>query len=334
MLQVLSGNFSEAYLNQSEQNNHTNNTDFLSEKEFNLYDTHAHLDLLLKQEGFWPNLRDEELVNQSFSDAKDSLNLNNYALDYSPEINIFLEENLQKHSWIVQPTCSTLNFLQCWPLIQNSKIYLLLGSHPEIVKPEFNLEKYLEFQRQAVNFIQSNENLKSRTVGIGECGLDYFYSQDSQIVQTQKALFKSQIELALELDLPLIIHCRNAFEDLFEILTNYPAIHGKFLIHCFTGNLQQATKIVELGGIMAVGGILTFSSAKYLVEAVQNTNLENFVLETDLPFLAPNPFRGKTCRPEMIENTLHKLAEIKQIEASDILIESKLKAQRFFRLNV
>ncbi len=306
-----------------------NNSDNLNN---NLYDTHAHLDMLLKNEGFWPKLRedDEQLIEIS-----QTINPNYFedlGLNYSPEVNIYLEEKLTKHSWVIQPTVSTFNFLQSQNLILNSKIFMLLGSHPEIVQPNFKLKNYLDFQETAVQYIQARPNLQAKLVGVGECGLDYFYSQDVEIIATQKALFRSQIQLAIKLNLPLIIHCRNAFSDLFEILSEYPAIHNNFLIHCFTGTIDEAKSVVKLGGKMAVGGILTFNSAKQLQEAVSGLDLEHFMLETDLPFLAPNPFRGKTCVPEMIELSMQKLAELKDESVENVLENTKLNAQKFFKI--
>ena len=298
-----------------------------------LFDTHAHLDLLLKHQGFWPKLREDDLLDEdSKLENKAAGNFEKYALDYSEEVKIYLDKQLQNHKWVIQPTVSSFNFLQSCPLLSNNKIWILLGTHPEIVQPNFDLNQYLSFQEKVVDFILSKPEIKRKLVGIGECGLDYFYSQEEAIISTQKLLFKKQIELAIKLDLPLIIHCRDAFNDLFQILEEYPAIHGKFLIHCFTGNLEQAKQVVKLGGKMAVGGILTYNSAKQLQEAVTEIDLQNWTLETDLPFLAPSPFRGKTCLPEMITLSLEQLAKLKNIDLKEALIQTKQTAEKFFNI--
>jgi TatD DNase family protein len=294
-----------------------------------MYDTHAHLDLFLHKNGFWPNLREEEPVELL---SLENHNLEDYAINFGIQEQSFIEEHIEKHDWIIQPTVSTFNFLQCWKLSANPKIYLLLGSHPEIVQKDFDLQNYLNFQNLAIEFIKSKPELKNKLIGIGECGLDYFYSQEPNIIQTQKDLFESQIQLAIQLNLPLIIHCREAFEDLFVILKKYPEIHGKFLIHCFTGNSDDAKQIIWLKGKMAIGGIVTFNSAKDLNEAVEKNEIDNFVAETDLPFLAPNPFRGKICEPKMVEHSLRKLAELQNISYELALETSKLNAEKFFKI--
>jgi len=294
-----------------------------------MYDTHAHLDLFLHQNGFWPNLREEEPVELL---SPENHNLEDYAINFGLQEQNFIDKHIENHDWIVQPTVSSFNFLQSWKLIANPKIYLLLGSHPEIVQKNFDLKNYLNFQNLVIEFIKSKPELKTRLIGIGECGLDYFYSQEPKIIQTQKDLFESQIKLAIKLNLPLIIHCRDAFEDLFAILNSYSEIHGKFLIHCFTGNTDDAERIIKLQGKMAIGGILTFNSAKSLNEAVEKNDFNNFVVETDLPFLAPHPFRGKTCEPKMIEHSLRKFALLKNMSYESALENSKLNAEKFFKI--
>jgi TatD DNase family protein len=294
-----------------------------------MYDTHAHLDLFLHQNGFWPNLREEEPVELL---SVENHNLEDYAINFGIEEQSFLEQHIQNHDWIIQPTVSSFNFLQSWKLIANPKIYLLLGSHPEIVQKDFDLAHYLNFQNLVIEFINSKPELKTKLVGIGECGLDYFYSHEPNIIQTQKDLFESQIKLAIQLNLPLIIHCREAFEDLFVILKKYPEIHGKFLIHCFTGNANDAEQIIKLQGKMAIGGIVTFNSAKNLSEAVEKNDINNFVVETDLPFLAPNPFRGKICEPMMVEHSLRKLADLQNMSYKLALETSKFNAEKFFNI--
>jgi TatD DNase family protein len=157
----------------------------------------------------------------------------------------------------------------------------------------------------------TNHSKTQTIVGIGEVGLDYHYTQDTKLIQTQKELFESQIQLAIDYNLPLMIHCRDAFDDLFEILNKYPKIYSRFLIHCFTGGIDEMYKAVKLGGKIAFGGVITFKSAKNVQEAVEYCPLENFVLETDLPFLSPK--RGETCIPEHIDLVAEKVAELKKI---------------------
>ena len=169
-------------------------------------------------------------------------------------------------------------------------------------------------------------------VGIGEVGLDYHYTQDPELIAIQKKLFQSQIELAIKYNLPLMIHCRDAFDDLFEILEKYPAIHGKFLIHCFTGGIDEMYRAIKIGGKIAFGGVITFKSAREVQEAVEYCPLESFVLETDLPFLSPK--RGEICIPEHIDLVAEKVAEIKKIPKQEVWEWSRRNCKELIGVNL
>ena len=210
-----------------------------------LHDTHAHLDLLLKQLG---ELKDGQL-----------------------EINPSIIDNLLvQHDFTIQPTTDTDNFLNSYELLKSfEKIFFLLGSHPEIVKPGFNLAEYLESQREIVVKIESDTNMSQKVVGLGESGLDYHYTQDPEIVRDQIALFEEQLALGIKLKLPIVIHCRKAFKDLFNIIKEYPEMHGHFLVHCFTDDIDALKQVLRFGGKVAFGGISTFKSANELQEAIK-----------------------------------------------------------------
>ncbi len=268
-----------------------------------LHDTHAHLEMLCQK---------LEIIPKDRFDASDLalLDLKNaQILDFT---NLYLKD----HKWVIHPTVSNQNLNLVLKLFwQVSKVYFLLGSHPEIVDEKFNLEAYLQEQNDFIKvwtktytqLFKISQNidlsLKQRLLGIGEIGLDYFYSQDSQILAKQAALFRSQIELAIRLDLPIQIHAREAWADIWSILKEYPPIHGKFLIHCFTGDISQLKSCLELGGKVAFGGIVTFPKSLDLQAAAVYCPSDSLILETDLPFLAPAPYRGKTCIPSMIAET-------------------------------
>ena len=167
-------------------------------------------------------------------------------------------------------------------------------------------------------------------LGIGEIGLDYFYSQDENIILKQKALFCSQIELAISLNLPIEIHARDAWGDIWNILKGYPQIHGKFLIHCFTGNTQELKNCFDLGGKAAFGGIVTFPKSVDLQEAAIFCPSDSMVLETDLPFLAPVPNRGKTCEPALINDTAIFMAKLKNTTPEQIWEWSRENSKSLF----
>ena len=271
------------------------------------YDTHVHLDMLLAKLNFLPDGRIlEGLDNQDFDFELGNTKLSQAASNK-------LDNLLIDHEFVCQSTCSTKNYLVCHKLFGSfNKVKFFLGSHPDIVDDQFELQSYLDFQTQMINRYE----IKDKIIGVGEIGLDYFHCQDSLLQDIQKKLFESQIQLAINLDLPIMIHCREAFEDLFEILERYPQIHGKFLIHCFTAGVDEMYRIVQLNGKMAFGGVSAFKSAIDLHQAIIECPLECFVLETDLPFLAP--VRGQICLPAMIDIIAQRVADLKNLTKEEI----------------
>lgn len=262
-------------------------------------ETHGHLDLLLQKEGILTGRDadpDGDFYRTNFEQAQK-----------------IAEEWLQDHKLFIQPTVSTQNFLlnkELWDDVE--KVKLLIGTHPEIVKNDTDVEGYINHQSQVLGGIEK-ELLGTKIIGFGECGLDYYYSQDPIIKKKQQELFADQLQKAIDRNLPMVIHCRDAFDDLFAMLDEYSDIHGKFEIHCFTGDIETAKKVIDRGGLCGIGGIATFKSAQYLRDAVEYMPLENILLETDLPFLAPVPHRGKTCLPCMVDNVADTIAELKNI---------------------
>ena len=268
-------------------------------KTLSYHDTHCHLEMLL---------------------TKLKLSDNSAGIDTISEL-------LQNHQFALQSTVSTSNFLEVYELFQNiHKVKYFLGSHPEIVNNDFDIEDYLVQQQLYI----TKHSIKNKIIGIGEIGLDYHYTQDTKLNEIQKKLFESQIILAISLDLPIMIHCREAFGDVLEILGRYPQIHNKFLIHCFTGGVSELVGILKLGGLVAFGGVSTFKSAIGVQEAIKICPLESFVLETDLPFLAPMPHRGQICLPQMIDNIAQKISDLKEISKESIWQHSLTNTQKLF----
>ena len=284
-----------------------------------LHDTHVHLDMLLSKLNFLPDGRIiESLDNEEFEFQLAQTILSDSASKK-------LESLITGHEFLCHSTVSTKNFLHCHKLFNSvNKVRYFLGSHPDIVDDKFELESYLDFQTQMIN----KHQIKDKIIGIGEIGLDYYHCQDELLQDIQKKLFESQIQLAINLDLPIMIHCREAFGDLFEILERYPQIHGKFLVHCFTAGVDEMYKIVQLNGKMAFGGVSTFKSANDLHQAIIECPLECFVLETDLPFLAP--IRGQICLPAMIDIIADRVGELKNLTKDEIWELSRMNTLELF----
>ena len=153
-----------------------------------------------------------------------------------------------------------------------------------------------------------------KCVAIGEIGLDYYWRQDNK--EKQKDIFISQLKLANEYDLPVLVHDREAHADTLEILKEYKP---KGVVHAFSGSVEMAREITKLGMYLGVGGVLTFKNAKALPNVVSDTPMDKILLETDAPYLAPEPFRGKINHSAFIKYTAEKMAEIKGISTDEVL---------------
>ena len=183
-------------------------------------------------------------------------------------------------------------------------IYLTIGIHPdEIDSFNENTISYLE------NLIINN----SKIIGIGEIGLDYFHNKNNK--QEQINLFKKQLDLAKKLDMPVIIHSREATEDTINILKEYKL---KTTIHCFTGSLETANIYIKEGYLLGIGGVLTFKNTN-LRDTLKYIPLENIVFETDSPYLSPDPFRGKINEPKNIDIICNNLCLIKNMNKEEVI---------------
>ena len=166
-----------------------------------------------------------------------------------------------------------------------------------------------------------NENKK--IIGIGETGLDFFYNHSDQ--NRQISSFKAHIEASIDLNIPIIIHSRNAEDETYKILKSYKSEKLKILMHCFTGSLNFANQLLELDAFFSASGIITFKNSFDLQETFKNIPLDKLLVETDSPFLAPIPMRGKKNEPSFIKYTLEKLSMLKEKtdqEMSDLTTEN------------
>jgi TatD DNase family protein len=153
---------------------------------------------------------------------------------------------------------------------------------------------------------------KEKIIGIGEIGLDYTYKTDKN---KQKEIFENQLHLAEKYKLPVVLHIRETFNDIFEILKNFKIVP---IWHSCTGNLEEVEKFLEYGGFISFSGIITFKNANKLREIVKIVPLERIFLETDSPYLTPEPYRGKINEPAFVKFIYQKVAEIKNIEFEEI----------------
>ena len=185
-------------------------------------------------------------------------------------------------------------------------IYGTFGIHPH------DADKYLITKTKIIE----NSKFSKKIIGIGETGLDFYYNNSDKKNQIQS--FENHIDACLELKLPLIVHSRSAETDTFNILSKYKSTDLKILIHCFTGSKEFADKLLELNCYFSASGIITFKNSSELRETFSHLPIENLIIETDSPLLAPIPMRGKKNEPSFIKYTLEKLAEIKKTSVENM----------------
>lgn len=181
-------------------------------------------------------------------------------------------------------------------------IYFAAGIHPENMDEACNTDFIKEMSRH------------EKCVAVGEIGLDYYFDPSS--AEKQKQVFEKQLIISKELNLPVIVHDRDAHADTLELLKKH---RPKGVVHCFSGSPETAKEIVSLGMYIGIGGVITFKNAKRLPEVAKELPLDRLLLETDCPYLAPEPFRGKLCNSAMIEYTAKRLAEIRNISYEEVL---------------
>ena len=198
-------------------------------------------------------------------------------------------------------------------------IYAAVGSHPDVAD-EVN-EDVLEQYRVLV---QNNPKVKA----IGEIGLDYHYEDIPREIQLRA--FRMQMELARELGLPAIVHEREAHEDGMQVVRDFPEVTGVF--HCYSGSAEMARQLVDKGWYIGFTGVLTFKNARKAIEVASSIPLDRIVLETDCPYMSPEPFRGKRNDPSRLYRMAEKLAEIRGLTVEEIHQITTENGKRLYRM--
>ena len=223
-------------------------------------------------------------------------------------------------SLVMNPGCSLSSSRNVDKLTrQYDFLYGAVGSHPDACDEV--TEEVLEEYRQ---ICRNNPKIKA----IGEIGLDYHYEDIPRDIQ-QKA-FRMQMALAQELNLPVIIHDRDAHGDAMAILEEFPQVKGVF--HCYSGSVEMAQWLVDRGWYIGFTGVLTFKNARKAIEVAESIPLERIVLETDCPYMAPEPFRGKRNDPGKLYRMAQRLAELRGRELEEIQAITTENGKRLYRL--
>ena len=202
-------------------------------------------------------------------------------------------------------------------------IYCAVGVHPEEVET-FDIVKLEDLV---------NENLDSgKIVAIGEIGLDYYWRKDNK--ETQIEIFKKQIELAKKYNLPIVVHCRDAYGDVLAILKEYAPFDRGGVIHCYSGSIEWAKEVIKLGFLISFTGVVTYPNAVNIQEVAKWVDLDKFMVETDSPFLTPVPFRGKKNNPAYVKYTLKYIAKLKNKNIKDLDEITTNNAIKLFNLKI
>ncbi|MGT2754740.1 TatD family hydrolase [Streptococcus ovis] len=202
----------------------------------------------------------------------------------------------------------------------NPEIYLTLGWHPtEAGSYNDEVEAYLL------------DKLKHpKVIALGEIGLDYYWMEDPKDIQ--EAVFRRQIQLSKELDLPFVVHTRDALEDTYEIIKSEGVGPRGGIMHSYSGSLEMAERFIELGMMISFSGVVTFKKALDIQEAAQRLPLEKILVETDAPYLAPVPKRGKENKTAYTRYVVEKIAELRGLTVEEVATATTANAKNLFRL--
>lgn len=237
---------------------------------------------------------------------------------YSDISSVLLENKKAGISKIIVSGCEVDSFLDiCEYTKQYDMVYATIGFHPDQVN---------KVSEQDLLLLEMCLKKYNKAIGIGEIGLDYHYDKNNK--EKQIDLFKRQLDLAKRLHLPVVIHSRDATKDTIDILKEYSL---KGVIHCFSGSLETALEYIKMGYKLGIGGVVTFKNSK-LSSVVKDIPLDSIVLETDSPYLTPEPFRGTTNSSKYIPIIAKKIADVKNISLSEVMSVTTDTSNKLFDL--
>lgn len=215
----------------------------------------------------------------------------------------------------VESTRDTIRLAQ-----EYAHVYAAVGVHPSEIS-ELD-ETFIDWMREQAAW--------EKTVAIGEIGLDYYWDKEPEVQERQRYWFGRQIELAREIGLPIIVHSRDAAADTMQVMKEHHAEEIPGVIHCFSYSKEMALEFIKMGYYIGVGGVVTFKNAKKLIETVEAIPLEKILLETDCPYMAPEPYRGKRNNSLYLTYVRDKIAEIKGISPEEVERVTEENARKLF----
>ncbi len=215
----------------------------------------------------------------------------------------------------LQGVADSIKLAEKYPLV-----YAAAGVHPSEIA-ELNEETFAWLKAQA---------LHDKVVAIGEIGLDYYWDKEPEVQKSQRVWFARQMELARELQLPVIIHSRDAAEDTMKVMKEVHAETIPGVVHCYSYSPEMAKEFIKMGYYIGVGGVVTFKNARKLKETVEQIPLERILLETDAPYMAPEPHRGKRNESSYLTYVAAQIAELKDITAEEVERVTEENARKLF----
>jgi TatD DNase family protein len=267
-----------------------------------LFDSHCHLDYIERQEG---EMFDAEKAKGVLFDATS-------VLERAQEEGV---------SFLLNPSVTPSRFPEVIGMAEKfENVYAAVAVHPTDVKDVLDTPQWVQ---------QIEDCLKHpKVIAIGETGLDYYW--DTSLKDFQQECFKTFLNLGVKHKLPVIVHDRDAHEDVHQLIQSTPGVFG--VMHCFSGDAAFAQSMIDLGFFISFAGNLTYKKATQLHEAAQHTPLEWILIETDSPFLSPVPFRGKPNEPGRVRYVAEKIAELKGITYEEVARVTFENAKRAFQL--
>ena len=237
----------------------------------------------------------------------------NYYNDIDKVINNAKKNNVNK---LIYNGCNKKSNKEVIKLINKyDSVYGAVGYHPT------ELDDVNEKDYELLESLLNNKKI----VAIGEIGLDYHYPDTNK--EKQKYAFRRQLELAEKHNIPVIVHSRDAIQDTFDIMSEY---NIKGVIHCFSGSVEMAKEFIKKGFLISIGGIITFKNAKNIIEVIKNIDLSYILLETDSPYLTPEPFRKEQNEPMYIPIIASKIADILNVSIEEVSSKTTDNAKRLF----
>lgn len=242
-----------------------------------------------------------------------------YMDDFKDDFLELINQIENELEFIVSISCDMETTLQSFELTQKYPfIYSTVGYHPVDIK-KYNEKDYLKM----LDLAKKNEKI----VAIGEIGLDYHWMEDDK--ETQKNFFEMQIKDAIKLDMPIVIHTRDALQDTIDILHKYKNAHG--ILHCYPGSFEMCKDLLDRFYI-GIGGTLTFKNNVKTKKLIEQLPLENIVIETDSPYLTPVPFRGKRNNPTYTKYVAYEISKIKGISLDEVIRVTTLNAKKIYNI--